>query len=52
MRLGYVTCDHTYVRLTLGVRENVEVKSSIPIGVKVQNQPQGLHTRCQGSNRK
>ncbi len=42
MRLGYVTCDHTQARLTLGVRENVEAKSSIPIGVKVETSPKGF----------
>jgi hypothetical protein len=33
---------------TLGVRANVQSKSSISIGEKVENQPPGLDTRCQG----
>jgi len=33
---------------TQGVKVNVELKSSIPIGVKVENSPkQGLYTRSQ-----
>ncbi len=37
---------------TLGVRANVQPKSSIPIGAKSWNWPQGLYTRSQGWNRK
>jgi predicted thioesterase len=34
---------------TLGVKANVELKSSIPIGAKVEIGPQGLYyTRSQG----
>jgi hypothetical protein len=33
---------------TLGVRANVQPKSSIPIGAKVEIIPQGLYARSQG----
>ncbi len=39
-------------RFTLGVRANVQPKSSIPIGAKSWNWPQGLYTRSQAWNRK
>ncbi len=37
-------------RLTLGVRDDVQPKSSIPIGPKSWTWPQGLYSRSQGWN--
>jgi hypothetical protein len=45
---NWFTSPVIQARFTLGVRANVQPKSSIPIGAKVENQPQGLYTRSQG----
>jgi hypothetical protein len=37
---------------TLGVKDNVQLKSSIPIGAKVEISPLRVYTRSQGWSRK
>jgi hypothetical protein len=35
-------CSHSEARFTLGVKANVQLKSSIPIGAKVEISPKGF----------
>jgi hypothetical protein len=42
------TQESNKAHFTLGVRANVQPKSSIPIGAKVEISPKGFYTRSQG----
>ncbi len=44
----FIPFSYTKAHFTLGVRADVEPKSSIPIGGKVEISPKGLYTRSQG----
>jgi len=44
--------EKTKAHFTLGVRANVQTKSSIPIGAKVEISPKGFTLGVKGRNRK
>jgi hypothetical protein len=41
-------CEDYNAHFTKGVKANVQLKSSIPIGAKIEISPKGLCTRSQG----